>query len=135
MTLIAYLLLITAAAASPTPPDLVPRWDHSALGSQTPIDAESAAAGRYATLIALHGTLLLSRSPVGTKAEPHARTGMLGVLAFQIIAPAAAIVAAVGKGWSDGLWFRMHWKMQVYVTVPTVVRLFWFPSSSRQTTG
>ncbi|BGP34185.1 Deoxycytidine monophosphate (dCMP) deaminase [Rhodotorula toruloides] len=100
MTLLACLLLAVSVAASPTPPDLVARWDHSALGSQAHTDAGQASPGRYATLIALHG--------------------MLGVLAFQVVAPAAAIIAAVGKGWSDGLWFRMHWKIQVYVTVPTV---------------
>ncbi|EGU11593.1 Proteophosphoglycan 5 [Rhodotorula toruloides ATCC 204091] len=70
------------------------------LGSQAPTDTEHSSSGRYATLIALHG--------------------MLGFLAFQVVAPAAAIVAAVGKGWSNGLWFRMHWKIQVFVTVPTV---------------
>ncbi|BGO93746.1 Deoxycytidine monophosphate (dCMP) deaminase [Rhodotorula toruloides] len=100
MTLLACLLLAVSAVASPTPPDLVARWDHSALGSQAPTDAQEATAGRYATLIALHG--------------------MLGVLAFQVVAPAAAIVAAVGKGWSNGLWFRLHWKIQAMVTVPTV---------------
>ncbi|BGP26485.1 hypothetical protein JCM10295v2_005438 [Rhodotorula toruloides] len=46
--------------------------------------------------------------------------GVLGVLAFQIVAPAAAMVAAVGKGWSDGVWFRLHWKTQNFVTVPAV---------------
>ncbi|BGP02153.1 Deoxycytidine monophosphate (dCMP) deaminase [Rhodotorula toruloides] len=100
MNLLACLLLAVSAAASPTPPDLVARWDHSALGSQAPTDTEHSSSGRYATLIALHG--------------------MLGFLAFQVVAPAAAIVAAVGKGWSNGLWFRMHWKIQVFVTVPTV---------------
>lgn len=55
MTLLACLLLAVSAVASPTPPDLVARWDHSALGSQAPTDAQEATAGRYATLIALHG--------------------------------------------------------------------------------
>lgn len=38
-----------------------------------------------------------------------------------MIAPLAVIVASVGMSWPESLWFRLHWRMQVYGTWPALV--------------
>ncbi|GAA5935065.1 hypothetical protein JCM3775_004690 [Rhodotorula graminis] len=98
------LLAATAALASPGAPALAlePRYDHSALGASTPSSDDSAAADAqyYARLLALHA--------------------VLGFVAFQVVAPLAVVIAAVGKSWGN-LWFKAHWRMQLYFVAPATV--------------
>ncbi|GAA5899755.1 hypothetical protein JCM8208_004555 [Rhodotorula glutinis] len=98
------LAAATVALASPgaLAVALEPRYDHSALGASPPTGADSAAvdAQYYARLVALHA--------------------VLGFVAFQVVAPLAVVVAAVGKNWGD-VWFKAHWRMQLFFVGPATV--------------
>ncbi|GAA5823951.1 hypothetical protein JCM3770_004143 [Rhodotorula araucariae] len=98
------LLAATAIAPPALSSDLTPRYDHSAIGVPvSPAEALEQLQGgakRYVSLIALHG--------------------VLGFLAWQVVAPLAVCVAAVGKSWGT-LWFRAHWRMQMYFVAPATI--------------
>ncbi|GAA6012200.1 hypothetical protein JCM10207_002757 [Rhodosporidiobolus poonsookiae] len=46
---------------------------------------------------------------------------VLGFLALQVFLPLAVVVAAIGKSWFPEYWLKAHWKLQVYLVVPTTV--------------
>ncbi|BGP50222.1 hypothetical protein JCM10450v2_006138 [Rhodotorula kratochvilovae] len=98
------LFLAAAALASPSGAALSPRYDHSAIGvPASPADTLEQLEGgakRYASLIALHG--------------------VLGFLAWQVVAPLAVVIAAVGKSWGP-VWFRAHWRMQMFFVAPVTI--------------
>ncbi|GAA5840471.1 hypothetical protein JCM9279_007336 [Rhodotorula babjevae] len=98
------LALAAAAGALASPGALAsahePRYDHSSLGASSSDDGPAGDAQRYGRLIALHA--------------------VLGFLAFQVVAPLAVVIAAVGKSWGD-LWFRAHWRMQLFFVGPATV--------------
>ncbi|BGP57061.1 hypothetical protein JCM8202v2_004699 [Rhodotorula sphaerocarpa] len=96
------LLMLAAAISVAATPLLEPRYDHSALpgGTPAPSDEPIQHVKSYTVLIAIHGAF--------------------GFLALQVLAPLAVIVASVGRSWPDSLWFRLHWRLQVYGTWPAL---------------
>lgn len=128
------LALAATAAALASPGALAtalePRYDHSSLGASSSSSDDSAAtdAQRYGRLIALHGA---STSPSHLTSScrtdpfllPPPLAAVLGFLAFQVVAPLAVVIAAVGKSWGD-LWFKAHWRLQLFFVGPATVRPF-----------
>ncbi|GAA5969620.1 hypothetical protein JCM11641_008181 [Rhodosporidiobolus odoratus] len=103
----AMLVLAEAVAASPAllPPhdlNLVPRYDHNAIGASSAVsDEDKGKATKFATIVAIHA--------------------VLGFLAFQVFMPLAVVLAAVGKTAFPDHWFKAHWRAQVFVVFPLSV--------------
>ncbi|GAA5965113.1 hypothetical protein JCM3765_004863 [Sporobolomyces pararoseus] len=43
-----------------------------------------------------------------------------GFLAFQVFAPIAVVIASIGRSWGD-VWFKVHYRIQLFVVVPLVI--------------
>ncbi|GAA5975454.1 hypothetical protein JCM5350_006484 [Sporobolomyces pararoseus] len=43
-----------------------------------------------------------------------------GFLAFQVFAPIAVVIASIGRSWGD-TWFKIHYRVQLFVVVPLAI--------------
>ncbi|GAA5870011.1 hypothetical protein JCM1840_003555 [Sporobolomyces johnsonii] len=96
------LLAATAVLTSPTPSagnedGLLPRYDHSGIGSASNSDDNMTVSNRYVIILVVHA--------------------ICGFLAFQVFAPLAVAIAVVGRSWGP-VWFHVHYRIQLWIVFP-----------------